>query len=128
MQFGEYLVKRKILSAHHILKALAEQRRRRKFLPLLMVELNVLADYRSLRYCTAADQNSEDFLDFLLREGIISKPQFSQLQTTWMQSGPPLGQLLVEMGFLDNDTLECVLEEFAAEKALEEMQAELSRT
>jgi hypothetical protein len=118
IHLGEYLVKRKVLSAIHLLKALAEQRKRRKYLPLLLVELGALADHRALRYCSLADQKGKDFLEVLRCEGVISKAQCQQIRLTWMQSGPPIGQLLVEMGFLNRETLEMVLEEFEAEKAL----------
>ncbi len=126
MHFGEYLVQQNILSAHLVLKGLAEQRRRRKFVPLLLVELGALADYRALRYCSIAEQSHSGFLEVLVREGFISEVQSAQIHDSWMRSGPPLGQLLVEMGFIDEQTLEEVLEEFEAEKSLMENLAKIS--
>lgn len=126
MHFGDYLVQRKILSAHQILKALAEQRRRRKFLPLLLVELGALEDHRALHFCSQADQSNEDFLDVLLHEGFVSQEQCELIRNTWMRSGPPLGRLLVELGFMDEGTREEVLEDFEAEKSLEANLAKLS--
>jgi len=126
MHFGEYLVQQKILSAHQILKALAEQSRRREFLPLLLVEMGALPDYRALRYCTQADGNHEDFLKILLHEGFISQQQFTLIYNSWMRSGPPLGRLLVDMGFLDESTRAEALETFEAGKALEENLAKIS--
>lgn len=114
MHFGEYLVKQKILSAHQVLKALAEQSRRRHSIPLLLVEQGSLTDYVALKFCTQADQNYEDFLEVLLREGYISQQQCTQLRTTWMRSGPPLGLLLVEMGLIDESTRREALAEFEA--------------
>ncbi len=126
MHFGEYLVQQNILSAHQILKALAEQRRRRKFIPLLLVELGALADYRALHYCSVAEQDYVGFLEVLLREEFISEKQCAQIQEAWMRSGPPLGRLLVEMGFIDEQIREEVLEEFEAEKSLMENLAKIS--
>lgn len=126
MHFGEFLVQQKVMSAHQILKALAEQRRRRKFIPLLLVELGAMEDYRALHYCSLADSQYEDFLEVLLRENIVSQEQCDQIRAAWMKSGPPLGRLLVELGFMDEDTRAAVLEEFEAEKALEANLARLS--
>lgn len=125
MHFGEYLVQRKVLSAHQILKGLAEQSRQRKFIPLLLVELGALADHRALHYCATAGQNHTGFLEVLLREGLISEKQCSQIHDTWMSSGPPLGHLLVEMGLVDAETCAEMLEDFEAEKALEENLAKM---
>ncbi len=120
MQFGEYLVQNRILSAHQILKALAEQRRRRTFIPLLLVDLGGLADYRALHYYNVAEKNSEDFLEVLLREGFISEEQCVQIRTAWMRSGPPLGKLLVELGFMNEESRAAVLEEYEVLKSLDE--------
>ncbi len=125
MRLGDYLVQRKVLSAHQILKALAEQRRRRKFLPLLLVELGALEDHRALSFCSQADEQGEDFLDVLLQEKFISQEQCHLIRETWMRSGPPLGRLLVELGFMDEATRQELLDEFEAEKSLEENLAAL---
>lgn len=119
MHFGDYLVSRKVLSAHQVLKALAEQNRQRKFLPLLLVDLGAMEDYRVLKYCKRAQERNEDFLDVLLEERYISKTQHRELRATWMNSGPPLGKILVSLGFMDESTKEALLAEFEAEKALE---------
>jgi len=126
MHFGEYLVQQKALSAHQVLKALAEQRRRRRFIPLLLVELGAMPDYQVLRFCTQADLNHEDFLEVLVREGYISSQQCVQIRLAWMRSGPPLGSLLVEMGFMNEETREEMLGDFEAEKQLEENLAKFS--
>ena len=126
MHFGEYLVQQKFLSAHQILKALAEQRRRRKFIPLLLVESGAMPDYQALKLCTVADQNCEDFLDVLRREGCISSQQFTQIRIAWMGSGPPLGRLLVELGFMNEETRVAALEEFEAQQDYEERLASFS--
>ena len=76
MHFGEYLVHENLLSAHQILKALDEQRRRRKFIPLLLVELGIMEDFRALKLCAISAENHEDFLDSMRSEAIISKQQF----------------------------------------------------
>ena len=126
MHFGEYLVQEKILSAHQVLKALAEQRRRRVFLPLLLVDMDALEDYRSLKYCSMANENGEDFLDVLVREGLISDDQRDRILKAWMNSGPPLGALCVEMGLMDEETRASTLEDFEAEKELEKNLARIS--
>ena len=119
MHFGDYLVSRKVLSAHQVLKALAEQNRQRKFLPLLLVEMGAMEDYRVLNFCRRAQERNEDFLDVLLDERFISKSQYRELHNTWMKSGPPLGKILVTLGFMDDATKQELLEEFEAEKSLE---------
>lgn len=113
MHYGEYLVQEKILSAHHILKALQEQRRRRKYLPLLLVEIGAMEDFRALRLATIADYNQQDFLEVLDSEGIISQEQYEMIKEAWTKSGPPLGHLLVEMGYMDEQTRIDSLEQFA---------------
>ncbi len=118
-------MQQKILSAHQILKALAKQRQRRKFVPLLLVEMGALADYRALHYSSIAEQSHSGFLEILVNEGFISAQQSSQIRAAWMNSGPPLGSLLVEMGFVDELTCAEALEAFEAEKALEENLAKL---
>lgn len=126
MHFGEFLVQRKVLSAHQILKALAEQRRRRWFIPLLLVDQGALEDYRSLHYYAQAGHSSEAYLEILFQEKMISREQLDRIRTTWIQSGPPLGDLLVELGFIDECTRDEMLDEFEAEKALERNLALLS--
>jgi len=123
MHFGEFLVQQKVLSAHQVLKGLAAQHARRSFIPLLLVDMGAIADYRALRYCTLADQNQGEFLDVLLTEKVISKQQYDQIRTAWMHSGPPLGLLLVELGFMNQDTLAITLEEFEREKDFLEIDA-----
>lgn len=125
MHFGEYLVQQKILSAHQILKALAEQGKRREFIPLLLVEMGALEDYRALRFCTIAQKESTDVLEVLVREKFINEEQCDQIRLAWARSGPPLGRLLVELGFMDEETLVEALEEFEAEKQLEQNLAKL---
>jgi len=126
MHFGEYLVQQKILSPHQILKALDKQRRRRIFIPLQLVELGAMPDYQALRLCTQADLNHEEFLDVLLNEGLVSQQQCTQIRIAWMRSGPPLGSLLVEMGLINEEIRAVVLEEFEAQKSLEENLREIS--
>ena len=123
MHFGEYLVKQKILSPHQILKALDEQRRRRHFIPLLLVEQGALPDYQALKFCTEADENYEDFVDVLLHEGIVSEEQCKLIRTAWMRSGPPLGRLLVELGLIDEATRAEALSEYELSKSLVETAA-----
>ena len=118
-------MQQKILSAHQILKALQEQRRRRRFIPLLLVELGAMPDYQALRLCTIADLNYEDFLEVLLRERFVSQQQCTQIRTTWMRSGPPLGRLLVEMKLIDEETRTTALEDFEAAKARTQDAAEV---
>ena len=119
-------MQKKVLSAHQVLKALAEQRRRRIFVPLLLVELDSMEDYRALRYYSQADHSSEAFLDVLVEEKVISKEQCARIRSTWIKSGPPLGRLLVEMGFIDEGTRVEMLDAFEAERALEANLAKLA--
>ena len=118
MHFGEFLVQEKILSAHQILKALEEQRRRRRFIPMLLVEQGVMEDYRALNLCARSDERHEDFLDTLCDEGVISAEQSFIIKEAWANSGPQLGQMLVEMGFIDEQTRDDALRKFEATKAL----------
>ena len=128
MHFGEYLVQQKILSAHQILKALGEQRKQRKFIPLLLVELGAMPDFQALKFCTMADRNFEDFVEVLLREGCISEEQCTQIRHAWMSSGPPLGRVLVELGFMNEETRKEVLGDFEAEKELEQNLGRFAQT
>jgi len=111
-------VKQKVLSAHQILKGLAAQRKRRQYIPLLLVDQGALPDYRALRMCTQAEDNHEDFLEVLMHKQFINAEQCKMIRATWMRSGPPLGQILVELGLMNEETLADVLEEFEEEKAL----------
>lgn len=126
MHFGDFLVQQKVLSAHQVLRALAEQRRRRQFIPLLLVELEILPDYQALHYCSKADVTGSDFLDVMVHEGLISDEQRLLIHDRWMCSGPPLGILLVEMGLMDAQTRQELLDEFEAERELEMNLAKLS--
>ena len=107
MHFGEYLVRENILSAHQILKALDEQRKRRKFIPLLLVELGMMDDHRALKLCTISNEE---------HKGIISQQQSNRIRIARDKSGPPLGQLLVEMGFIDEQTCYENLKLYEAQK------------
>jgi len=116
MHFGEYLVRENILSAHQILKALDEQRKRRKFIPLLLVELGMMDDHRALKLCTISNEEHKDVLDIMREEGIISQQQSNRIRIARDKSGPPLGQLLVEMGFIDEQTCYENLKLYEAQK------------
>ncbi len=126
MHFGEFLVQQKILSAHQILKALDVQRRQRHYIPLLMVEQGALPDYRALRMCTQADEHYEDFLEVLVREGLVNQQQSDMIRSAWIRSGPPIGRLLVELGYINEQVLEESLEEFDATKAFQEVTATIT--
>jgi len=119
MYFGEFLVQQKVLSAHQILKALDEQRKRRHYIPLLMVDQGALPDHRVLRMCTQADEHHEDFLDVLVHEGLLNEQQSKRIRAAWIRSGPPIGRLLVDLGSMNEETLRESLEEFEASKTFE---------
>ena len=96
--------------------------------PLLLVEQNSLEDYRALRYYAMAEQSSEAFLEVLVEERLISKEQSSRIRSSWTRSGPPLGSLLVELGFMDEATRVEMLDAFEAERALESNLADLAKS
>lgn len=120
MHFGEYLVQRRVLSAHQILKALAEQNRRRKFVPLLLADQGVIPDYRVLKLWTQADDHHEDFLEILKGERFVSPEQYKLIRRSWMRSGPPLGRLLIELGWIEGKKCADMLKAFEILKAQEE--------
>lgn len=120
MHFGEYLVQRRVLSAHQILKALAEQNRRRKFVPLLLADQGAMPDYRVLHLWTQADDRHEDFLEVMKGERFVSPEQCKLIRRSWMRSGPPLGRLLIELGCIDSKKCVDMLKEFEFLKIQEE--------
>lgn len=125
MHFGEYLVQRRVLSAHQILKALAEQNRRRKFVPLLLADQGAMPDYRVLSLWSQADDRHEDFLEVLMAEKFVSLEQSKMIRRSWMRSGPPLGRLLIELGCIDGKKCVDLLKAFEILKAEEELKQQV---
>lgn len=118
-------MQQKILSAYTIVKALAEQSRRRKYLPLLLVELGALPDHHALHLCSKAASEHKEFLEVLLADGLISSEQGDVIRTAWMESGPQLGRVLIDMDFIDARTCTNALENF---EIIKESEREIKAT
>jgi hypothetical protein len=105
MRFGEYLVRTGLATGTDILMTLAEQDRRRTFIPRLVVELGVvtLPDAMNLWDESLDEEHCEDFLTFLVSRGVLTKVAAIHARNQWMRSAPPLGLLLVELNVLQED-------------------------
>lgn len=112
MRFGKFLTTRGVLSAIDVLSALAEQCRRRAYLPLLLADAGVVSPDFALESGASALRNDEDLLIDSYRRGLLSARQYHVLESTWKSSAPPLGEILVERGLLSFCQLNSLLTEF----------------
>lgn len=115
VRFGEYLVLVGDATAAQVLVALGEQRRRRPFLPELMVRLGFMSDTDVLRLYRVAEERGQEFIATLHEEGKLSRSQALQIDSNWRASGPPIGVIMTELGMISNETREQRLREFAAD-------------
>jgi hypothetical protein len=114
MRFGKFLTTRGVISAAQVLAALAEQARRRSFLPQLLADAGVLTPELALEYDAEALRNDEELLVDSYRRGLVSARQYHALEAQWRSSTPPLGEILVEQGLLTSSQLQALLAEFQA--------------
>jgi hypothetical protein len=112
MRFGKFLTTQRVISAAHVLAALAEQARRRAYLPQLLADAGVVPPELALEYDPEALRNDEELLVDSYRRGLVTARQYHSLETQWRSSTPPLGEVLVEQGLLTSSQLQALLAEF----------------
>src|SRR5436190_20198070 len=100
MRFGKYLTQQGVVSAADVLSALAEQLRRRAYLPLLLAEAGVISAEFALDSSSSNLRNDEELLVDSFRRGLLSARDYHRLVITWQTSAPPLGEILIERGLI----------------------------
>lgn len=127
MRFGKFLTTRGILSAAQVLAALGEQSRRRRFLPQFLAESGVVSADYALEYETAGSCADSELLADTYRQGLLTARQYNAIEMTWKASAPPLGEILVEQGFLSSERLQELLLEYHASESSASMPTRSSR-
>lgn len=84
--------------------ALEEQVRRRCHLPRLLIEEGLMSDESIVLALEQAKFADIGLLESAERRGDITTEQRVEIEQRHRQTGPRLGELLVELGMIDNET------------------------
>jgi hypothetical protein len=114
MRFGKFLTQTGIVSATEVLAALAEQSRRRAYLPMMLAASGMAPADLTLECSSSASGNDEELLVELYRRGFLNARDYQRVEQQWRGSAPPLGEILVEQGLLSESELAAHLEAFRA--------------
>jgi hypothetical protein len=114
MRFGKFLTERGVVCAADVLSGLAEQARRRKYLPIMLAEAGVVTAESALERDDSILRNDEELLVDSYRRGLLSARHYHHLETAWRLSAPPIGEILVERELLSTIELNSYLAEFHA--------------
>jgi hypothetical protein len=111
MLFGQYLLEAEVVSEEQLLEALLVQQERRTSLPRLAFESGIVD--RSSCLGALHSDDSPGFVDGLAATNQLSPFQLERLISLWRKSAPPLGMLLVELGFISDEERIAALSEFS---------------
>lgn len=104
MKFGEYLVENGLIDMEQLDAALEEQQRRRGHLPRLLIEQGLMSDESIVLAMERAKCADLSLLEVAEQRGDITAEQRVEIEQRHRESGPRLGELMVEMGMIDNET------------------------
>lgn len=112
MRFGEFLIDAGVIDASTLLSALAEQQRRRAFLPKLAVELGYMNDKTALEVMDEATDCHERFLFEAQENGMLNRLTATDLLDEWRRTATPIGEMLVELGHMTETSRKSMLRRF----------------
>lgn len=119
--FGQFLLEKGYLDRDQLLHALKEQRSVNLRLGELAVATGVLSvtDVDTVHFRQMC--NDEAFGEAAVALGLLTRPQVADLLHRQTADRKLLGQILLAFGYMDEATLERGLEEYAGQKAGEEL-------
>jgi hypothetical protein len=114
MRFGQHLVDSGVVTEVQVLHALDEQDRRRGSTAYVAVERGLMPPRLAFDLANEAREANADFLDHAHGNGHLTMQKLKVIRDRWSAGAPPLGRLLVEMGYLTSEEWLASLNEFIA--------------
>ena len=117
-RFGHFLVDRDLVPQTALVRALGIQQTRQTPLGQLAIQHGFLDVAQVFEILGAEAEEPQKLFGEIARElGHLTSGQIERLIELQKASRPPVGEILVELGILDADDLEALLEEFHATSA-----------
>ncbi|MEM6655643.1 MAG: hypothetical protein AAF596_07570 [Planctomycetota bacterium] len=113
MRFGVYLMRRGVITANQFVEALQEQLDQQPPMGQLAIEegaLSVREVFDVLR--SQSDSTAGRFGDAAMELGLLARQQVAELLLLQADRVPPLEEVLVKIGILDQDTVVAELAAF----------------
>src|SRR4051812_38670100 len=112
MLFGEYLIQQGLVQADHILVALIEQLRTIPSTCELVFECQLIEPEAIFRALTYQQRHGIDFQSSAEALGIWSSEVAARVNSELQKRRRPLGEILVQKGFLSLQTLSSALDSY----------------
>lgn len=111
-RFGQFLVNNDIVTDAMVFEALVLQQKRQDNVASIAIAKRFLTVKQVLTIFNVQTDSCLSFTDMAVSLGYLTANEVSELLLLQQQSRPMLGEILVEMGVMDNRTLNLMLEKF----------------
>jgi len=111
-RFGQFLVNNDIVTEVMVFEALLMQEKRQENIARIAIGKRFLTVKQVLTIFNKQTDSCVSFTDMAVSLGYLTASEVSELLSLQQQSRPMLGEILVEMGVMDNGTLNVMLDKF----------------
>ncbi len=111
-RFGQFLVNNDIISDAVLLEALVKQKKSEETIERIAVAKRMLSVKQMLAILNRQADSCDSFTVVAIRLGYLTGDEVDVLLELQQQSRPMLGEILVQMGEIDNKTLEAMLKKY----------------
>lgn len=111
-RFGQFLVNNDIVTEVMVFEALLMQEKRQENIARIAIGKRFLTVKQVLTIFNKQTDSCVSFTDMAVSLGYLTVSEVSELLSLQQQSRPMLGEILVEMGVMDNSTLNVMLDKF----------------
>lgn len=111
-RFGQFLVNNGIVDESAVFEALVIQEARQESISSIAIRKNYLTVRQTMTVYNHLPDTIHCFADLALELEFLNKEKLQKLLDMQRQTRPKLGEILVEMGKMDNRTLEAMLKKF----------------
>jgi len=111
-RFGQFLVNSDVVTEVMVFEALVMQEKRQENIARIAIGKRFLTVKQVLTIFNKQTDSCVRFTDMAVSLGYLTASEVSELLSLQQQSRPMLGEILVEMGVMDNTTLNLMLDKF----------------
>lgn len=113
-RFGQFLVNNDVVSDAMVLEALVRQEKSQENISRIAIAKRYLTVKQVLSIYNAQADSCDSFTAMAKKLGYLTESEIAQLQNLQQQTRPRLGEILVDMGAMDQETLDLMLKKFHA--------------
>lgn len=113
-RFGQFLVNNDVVTDAMVMEALVRQEKAQENIARIAIGKRYLTVKQVLTVFNAQADSCDSFTVMAKKLGYLTENEIAALLSLQQQSRPRLGEILVDMGVLDNKTLDIMLAKFSA--------------